>query len=62
MDQYDPWQVVHRHLTLFPYSRLLISFAFVVDSRVTGVTLGCSEIITFTCGRKEKKRGFIATF
>ena len=33
MNQFDPWQVVPRQVRI-PYSRLLISTAFVVASRV----------------------------
>ena len=39
MDQFDPWQVVPRQV-LTPYSRLLISTAFVFVSRV-----GCLGVI-----------------
>ena len=33
MDQFDPWQIVHRQIFTY-YSRLLISTAFGVGSRV----------------------------
>ena len=33
MDQFDPWQLVPRQ-AFIPYSRLLISTAFVIVSRV----------------------------
>ena len=46
--QFDPWQVVPRQI-FTPYSRLLISTAFVVVSRVgclgeSGVDIGFTEI------------------
>ena len=43
MDQFDPWQVVPRQV-FTPYSRLLISTAFVVVNRV-----GCLGITGVLC-------------
>ena len=42
MDQFDLWQVVPRKV-FTPYSRLFISTAFVVASRVGGGKYRCDE-------------------